>query len=166
MLKPITLVRLSRARDLLSEIREPALSIRDVAREARMSPYHFIRLFEATFGSTPHQYRIQARLENAKRMLAIDNASVTEVCLESGFTSLGSFSDLFARRVGMPPSAYRRYARPFIQSLGVMPHALQPGCFSMMVGPEGIAIFEKHSRRMQAHFTGSRSSTTPFGGPT
>src|ERR1700731_2821300 len=100
--------RLCQARDLLSEVHECPLSIEDVAREVGISPFHFIRQFEAVFGSTPHQFRIQWRLERAKHLLAAGRYSVTEVCLEVGFTSLGSFSDLFTRRVGETPSAYRR----------------------------------------------------------
>jgi len=69
-----------------------------------MSPFHFIRQFEAVFGATPHQFRIQTRLDRAKQLLALSDYSVTDVCLEVGFSSLGSFSDLFARRVGAPPS--------------------------------------------------------------
>jgi AraC-like DNA-binding protein len=145
-------IRLARARDRLEALSEPPLSIREIAREAKVSPYHFIRLFEATFGWTPHQYRIRSRLEHAKRMLAVGGASVTETCLDCGFASLGSFSDLFTRRVGVAPSAYRRLARPWVQSAGIVAHAFSPGCFSLMAGPEGIAIFEKHSRHGAAYF--------------
>ena len=76
--------------------------------DAAVSPFHFIRQFQALFGETPHQYRIRARLERAKDLLESSDYSVTDVCMEVGFSSLGSFSDLFARRVGMAPSVYRR----------------------------------------------------------
>ena len=61
-----TFRRLCRARDLLAEVREQPLSIREVARRTGISPFHFIRQFEALFGVTPHQFRIQARLDQAK----------------------------------------------------------------------------------------------------
>src|SRR5262245_19518894 len=51
--------RLCLARDLLREVREPSPSIAAVARDVGISPFHFIRQFEALFGQTPHQYRIQ-----------------------------------------------------------------------------------------------------------
>ena len=63
-----------------------------VAREAAISPFHFIRQFEAVFGVTPHQYRIGRRIERAKHLLAAGQHSVTDVCMEVGFSSLGSFS--------------------------------------------------------------------------
>jgi len=122
---------LCRARDLLYEIHESTLSIRDVAREAGISPFHFIRQFEAVFGVTPHQFRIHSRLERARLLLAQGHHSVTDVCLEVGFSSLGSFSDLFARRVGMAPSAYQRKARTLVPVMGV-PQELFPGCLSLM----------------------------------
>ena len=89
--------RLCRARDMLRDVDHP-LSIEQVAREAAVSPFHFIRQFQALFGETPHQYRIRARLERAKDLLESSDYSVTDVCMEVGFSSLGSFSDLFARR--------------------------------------------------------------------
>jgi AraC-like DNA-binding protein len=124
--------RLCRARDLLTEVPEHRLSIEDVAREAQLSPFHFIRQFEAVFGTTPHQYRMQFRLDMAKRLLAKGQHSVTEVCMEVGFASLGSFSDLFTRRVGETPSAYRRRVRAMVQVPGVLPADLIPGCLTLM----------------------------------
>lgn len=116
--------RLCRARDLLAEM--PA-SVDQAAREAGMSPFHFIREFERMFGLTPRQYRTAARLDRAKVLLASGDLSVTDVCFEVGFSSLGSFSDLFARRVGQPPSEYRRRA------MVTVPEILYPGCYNLMV---------------------------------
>ncbi|AUX44342.1 regulatory protein pocR [Sorangium cellulosum] len=123
---------LCRARDLLSEVHEPTLSIEEVARAAAISPYHFIRQFEAVFGVTPHQYRIRRRLELAKQLLAAGHHSVTDVCMAVGFSSLGSFSALFAQRIGVPPSVYRRRLRALVQVPGTLPWELVPGCFTLM----------------------------------
>ena len=131
-LSPVLRVRLARARERLHDCTVGPLSVDEVAREASMSTGHFIRLFAAVFGETPHQYRIRARLERAKHLLALDEGSVTEVCLEVGFSSLGSFSDLFARRVGVAPSEYRRRLRPLIQVPRTLPPVLVPGCLSLM----------------------------------
>ncbi len=132
LLKNHVFGRLCRARDLLGEVREHPLSIKDVAREVRMSPFHFIRRFEALFGLTPHQFRIKSRLEQAKHLLAMGQYSVTEVCMEVGMSSLGSFSDLFTRRVGATPSAYQHRARAIVQAPGSFSRDLFPGCLSLM----------------------------------
>jgi len=124
--------RLIRARDLLHEVHDRPLSIEAVAREVEISPFHFIRLFEAVFGLTPHQFRIQSRLDRARHLLAKGQHSVTEVCMEVGFSSVGSFSDLFTRRVGTTPSSYRRRVRAMTQVPGIIPRDLIPGCLSLM----------------------------------
>lgn len=144
MLARSALRRLCRARDMLREVHNRPLSIREVASEARMSPFHFIRQFQAVFGQTPHQFRIQARLERAKSLLALSDYSVTDVCMEVGFASLGSFSDLFARRVGTSPSAYRRQVRAIMPCSRVLPAELAPGCLTLMGA--AFAISEKQQQ--------------------
>jgi len=144
MLTRNELIRLCRARDMLRESYDPRLSIREVAKEAAISPFHFIRRFQAVFGETPHQFRIQSRLERAKHLLTLTDYSVTDVCLEVGFESLGSFSDLFARRVGVPPSVYRRQVRSITSVPGTLPPGLTPGCLTLMAA--AFAIFEKQPR--------------------
>ena len=119
------------ARELLREVREPSPSVADVARRVRISPFHFIRQFEAVFGVTPHQFRIQSRLDAAKRLLAA-GVSVTDACMEVGFSSLGTFSTLFARRIGESPSAYQRRVRPIWAPDAGGPTGLTPGCLSLM----------------------------------
>jgi AraC-like DNA-binding protein len=129
-----TFRNLCRARDLLSHELDEPLSVRDVAGQVAISPFHFIRLFEAMFGVTPHQFRIASRLERAKRLLARDQQSVTDVCMEVGFSSVGSFSYLFTRRVGATPSSYRRRYRTTIQvPAGLIP-VPEPGssCLGLM----------------------------------
>ena len=71
------------------------------------SKYHLLRLFKRYYGITPRQYLIQKRIEIAKKLLA-EGMSVTECCFEVGFDSPGSFSSLFKRRVGCPPSEYKK----------------------------------------------------------
>ena len=141
MLTADSLARLCLARDLLREVRERPLTIEAVAREVAISPFHFIRQFHALFGCTPHQFRMQAQLERAKQLLVLGNDSITDICLDVGFSSLGSFSDLFARRVGVPPSAYRRRTRSTIAVPGGVHAAVFPGCLTLMGA--AFATFEK-----------------------
>ncbi len=116
--------RLCRARDLLCDLRGPSLSIEELAREVQISPFHFIRQFEAVFGVTPHQYRIDARLDAAKRLLAAGQHSVTDVCMEVGFSSLGKLQRALHPAGRRSPSAFRRRVRSSAD--------LSPGCLSLM----------------------------------
>lgn len=134
LLSPDAFRRLCRARDLLAEVREQTLTVTAIAREVGFSPFHFIRQFEALFGLTPHQFRLQLRLDRARRLLARGDLAVTEVCMELGFSSLGSFSGLFTRRIGVPPSVYRRRVRVLVHIPASLPDALFPGCLSLMAG--------------------------------
>jgi len=124
--------RLSHARDLLAELQEGAPSVREVARSCQLSPFQFIRQFEAVFGTTPHQFRTQLRIERAKMLLAADRDSVTDVCLEVGFSSLGSFSTLFSQRVGASPTSYRRRLRRVYAAPEARARALTPGCYGLL----------------------------------
>jgi AraC-like DNA-binding protein len=125
-------IRLCRARDALTEPCDRPRSVHEIAREAGMSTGQLIRVFAAVFGETPHQRRIAARIARAQHLLALGDLPVTAVCLEVGFTSLGSFSALFARRVGVPPSVYRRQARALVTVPAELSRALAPGCLSLM----------------------------------
>ena len=139
LLDPRTQRALSIARELLSDPHGPLVA--DVAARSGLSLFRLIRLFRALHGDTPKQYRIGAQLALAKRLLVLDDSSVTTICMDVGFSSLGSFSTLFTQRVGEPPSHYRRRLRPLVQvprswsavcPTAVWPAALAPGCFSLM----------------------------------
>jgi len=125
-------VRLCRARELIHAEHADAMPLDRLAAEADMSPWHFVRRFEALFGTTPHQYRIRTRLDRARLLLAQGTHSVTHVCFEVGFSSLGSFSGLFTRRVGSTPSEFRRAARLQVATPGALSTRLFPGCLSLM----------------------------------
>jgi AraC-like DNA-binding protein len=124
--------RLCQARALLCATGERTPTIREIAQLVGISPFHFIRRFEAVFGATPHQLRIQARLERAKQLLALGACSVTEVCFEVGFESLGSFSTLFRRRIGESPSRYQRRMRVLVSVPGSVPVEAFPGCLRLL----------------------------------
>jgi AraC-like DNA-binding protein len=100
--------RLHRAKDYAAALFDQPLTLEAMAQVACLSPNHFLRTFKQAFAQTPHQFVTQLRLARAKRLLVQTGLSVTEICATIGFESLGSFSSLFARRVGMSPEAYRR----------------------------------------------------------
>jgi AraC-like DNA-binding protein len=114
------------AKDLIDRRYAEQLDLRSLAAEANSSPYHFLRVFRATYGETPGAYLSRRRIERAKELLRGANLTVTEVCFLVGFSSLGSFSSRFKQLVGTPPSVYQR------QSVAQGGPPPVPGCFVMM----------------------------------
>jgi AraC-like DNA-binding protein len=99
--------RLLRARDAMDRTYARPLDVPALAAIAHVSPAHFIRTFRAAFGETPHRYLQRRRVERAMAGLREGERTVTDICMEVGFTSLGTFSRTFREIVGCSPSAYR-----------------------------------------------------------
>ena len=116
------LAHLRRARDLIDREYARPLDVSALARAALMSTAHFSRQFRAAYGETPYAYLMTRRIERAKLLLRRGDLTVTEVCLEVGCTSLGSFSARFTELVGETPTAYRD--RDHSELVGV------PGCIA------------------------------------
>src|SRR3954451_8447154 len=103
--------RMLRARDAMDLHFAEPLDIPALAKIAYVSEAHFIRTFRETFGETPHRYLQRRRVERAMFMLRETELSVSEICLEVGFNSLGTFSRTFRDVVGEPPTTYRWRAK-------------------------------------------------------
>ncbi len=103
--------RLERVLTLIRNHSHSTLDLARLADTASLSRFHFLRLFHRTFRQTPHQLIIRTRIERAKTLLTETAKSVTEICLEVGFDSLGTFSTQFHRRVGYSPSVFRQKTR-------------------------------------------------------
>ena len=99
---------LLRARDLADHSFAEPLTVSDLAGAAGLSPAYFSRLFRDAFGVTPHGYLQTRRLERAAALLRSTDHPVVRICVEVGFSSLGSFTTSFTRMFGMSPVAYRR----------------------------------------------------------
>ncbi|HVY49705.1 MAG TPA: AraC family transcriptional regulator [Minicystis sp.] len=126
--------RLSAARDhARAHFAEP-LRVEHLAKIAGMSRFHFVRTFHRSFGETPHAFLTGVRIRRAKELLARSGAHVTDVCFDVGFSSLGSFSALFARHVGRPPSAFQREMVALAQCPGGLARAFVPHCFASRFG--------------------------------
>jgi AraC-like DNA-binding protein len=100
--------RMLRARDAMDRAFAEPLDIPALARVAGVSEAHFIRTFRRTFGETPHRYLQRRRVERAMFLLRSSDRSVTDICFDVGFGSLGTFSRTFRAIVGVSPVAYRR----------------------------------------------------------
>ena len=102
--------RLLRARDAMDRTYAQPLDIPVLAEIACVSEAHFIRTFRQTFGETPHRYLQRRRVERSMFLLRETERSITDICLDVGFGSLGTFSRTFSDIIGMSPAAYRRGA--------------------------------------------------------
>ena len=102
-----TFRRLCRGRDLLASEYASRVLLGDAARQACLSEFHFHRLFRSTFGQTPHDFLTRLRLDRARQLLASER-SVTEVCFEVGYESLGTLSSKFRARFGRSPVQFQR----------------------------------------------------------
>ena len=142
-------LRLLRARDAMDRLYPAALDVAALARIAHTSPRHFTRTFRETFGETPHRYLQRRRIERAMFVLRTTDREVTDVCFAVGFVSLGSFSRMFRRVVGEPPSGFRRSSDSPL---------LVPSCFAMAWGRPWIApdlaVLEKRDGRPAANVGG------------
>src|SRR5438552_18301128 len=113
--------RLLRARDAMDRAYAEPLDVPVIAAVAHLSEWHFIRTFRATYGETPHRYLQRRRVERAMFLLRETDRSITDVCLDVGFASLGTFSRTFRDIVGVNPTDYRAHAEA----------AVAPNCFTM-----------------------------------
>jgi len=84
------------------------LTLATLAREAGLSPYHFLRTFHRLTGVTPHQYLLRARLREAAMRLAAEPAKILDVALDCGFGDVSNFNRSFRAEFGVTPRAYRR----------------------------------------------------------
>ena len=86
-------------------------SLQEMANVAFMSPFHFNRIFRQVTGVPPCQFMSALRLESARRLLLTTKLSVTEVCFEVGYSSLGTFTRRFTDLLGISPRSLRRLAK-------------------------------------------------------
>jgi AraC-like DNA-binding protein len=101
-------VWLRRVRDRIDREYAQPLDVEALARGAHMSAGHLSREFRLAYGDSPYGYLMTRRIERAMALLRRGDLSVTEVCFEVGYSSLGTFSTRFTELVGVPPSTYRR----------------------------------------------------------
>jgi AraC-like DNA-binding protein len=81
------------------------------AKEAGLSPFHYLRVFSRVLGVTPHQYLVRSRLRHAARLLAHEERSITDIALDVGFADLSNFVRTFRRAAGVSPRVFRRAAK-------------------------------------------------------
>ena len=155
---------LREARDFMRHAYGRPVNLPDISAHANLSPYHFLRVYKQAYGETPHEFLTRLRIERAKKLLASGSHNVTEACFEVGFSSLGSFSSLFAGRVGLSPSEYRRHARSGISIPSSLRSLFVPSCFlTMLYGPAEERNFREAGSVGPVVFSGQ--DTRPGGKP-
>ena len=129
--------RMLRARDAMDRDYVLPLDVPNLASVACVSEAHFIRTFKTAFGETPHRYLQRRRVERAMFLLRQTDRSVTEISLDVGFFSLGTFSRTFRDIVGESPSEFRASGEP----------VAVPTCFAMSWTRPGSNFGEARPRR-------------------
>ena len=126
---------LLRARDYLAASFNERISLTEAAAHAGLSPFYFQRLFAEAFNETPHEFVTRLRIDHAKKLLLAGNHSVTDICFDAGYESLGSFSTRFHSLTGLSPAAFRRESRRVFGTSGRnWPLYYMPACFKHFFG--------------------------------
>jgi len=139
---PRLLRRLLRAKDRMDAEPYEAWPVTRLARVSGVSPAHFARAFKQAFGAPPHRYLLTRRVERATALLRETELSVTEIALEAGWTSLGTFGRTFRDVVGESPGEFRARER-------ALPHAATgtPPCFLTAARRPDLKIAVSEKRR-------------------
>jgi AraC-like DNA-binding protein len=121
--------RIVSAKIFMDENFDQPLDLNVISRHSCISRFHFHRLFTRIYRKTPHRYLTQKRIDNAKQLLVGNELSVSEICNNVGFESIGSFSILFKKEIGFSPQYYRNLAYQKKQLAKEQPKRFIPYCF-------------------------------------
>ena len=108
MPSPSSLARVTRVLRAIEAHPEDSNELSELAANARLSPYHFLRCFEDLTGTTPRQYVLRTRLRRAAIRLKQTSTRIIEIALECGFRDVSNFNRAFRAEFGMSPRMYRR----------------------------------------------------------
>ena len=108
---PNAFARVTRAIRAIEREPDAALPLQQLANEAGVSPFHFLRTFTRITGVTPHQFALRIRLREAAVRLTLDDAQVIDVAFDCGFGDVSHFNRSFRAEFGASPRAWRRLSR-------------------------------------------------------
>lgn len=100
-------VQVRQSKDFMEKYYADKIQLDNMARAACMSRYHFIRLFQTIYGTTPRQYLRDVRIHKAKELIRKGGA-IAQVCYEVGYDSLPTFSNAFKKGTGHSPKKYQQ----------------------------------------------------------
>lgn len=142
---PLLLRRLLRAKDKMDGAPHQEWPIDRLAQVSAVSVAHFAREFKKAFGAPPHRYLLTRRIERATALLRDTDLSITEIALQTGWTSLGTFGRIFRDITGASPGQLRARERSVPHGGAHIPECVTRGAQRPNLN---IAVLEK--RRMQA----------------
>jgi AraC family transcriptional regulator len=109
--QPGAVARVTQVVRMIERYPDGAHALTNLAREARLSPYHFLRIFEQLTGVTPHQYLLRVRLRRAAIRLSTEPTKILDIALDCGFGDVSNFNRTFRAEFGVNPRAYRTQTR-------------------------------------------------------
>jgi len=109
---PAAIARITDSVRLIEAHQGLDLTLRSLAKQARLSPFHFLRTFEDVIGTTPHQYMRRIRLRAAAVRLSSSKMKIVDVAFASGFGDVSNFNRAFRAEFGVTPTTYRRHTQP------------------------------------------------------
>jgi AraC family transcriptional regulator len=109
---PGAMARVTRVVRMIQACSDAPHDLRSLAREARLSPYHFLRTFESLTGVTPHQYLLRVRLCRAAIRVSTERTKILDIALDCGFGDISNFNRTFRAEFGVSPRVYRTGQRP------------------------------------------------------
>ena len=144
---------------------EEPLNLDHFAQVAAISKFHFVKVFEETTGTTPYHFLACLRIQRAKERLLHSKASITEICMEVGYASLGSFSQTFSELVGVSPKEFR--AMPARLTLLEFTKAAKRWIagYRTPAGPQLIGVIEAPAKPRGFIFVGTFTRGVPQGVP-
>jgi len=108
-ISPAAVARITRTVRMIEEQPATDLTLVRLAREARLSPFHFLRTFMSLTGATPHQYLLRWRLRAAATRLATEPVKILDIALDAGFGDVSNFNRAFRAEFGRSPRVYRQH---------------------------------------------------------
>lgn len=140
---PLLLRRLLRAKDKMDGAFHQEWPIQRLAEVSAVSVAYFAREFKNAFGLPPHRYLLTRRIERATALLRDTDLPITDIALQTGWTSLGTFGRIFRDITGASPGEFR--ARSVAHGGAHIPECVMRGAQRPDLN---IAVLEK--RRMKA----------------
>jgi transcriptional regulator GlxA family with amidase domain len=151
---PALLRRLLRAKDKIDAASHEQWPVRRLARVSHVSQAHFARAFKEAFGVPPHRYLLTRRIERATALLRDTELSITEIALQAGWSSLGTFARTFRDITGKSPGEIRTREKSD-------PHELEPvpACIVSAAHRPHLTIAVSEKRRREAAGTVASDTT-------